>query len=385
MLRNGNIKKKQKQSLSTYVLAIANKPHLEVPFMRITFTTICCITFLLAGCSEKPIEETDDELESVPSKESQHKVLAKNLEEPWEIQLVNETFYVSERTGAIVTVKNGEQSRKAVNFEQDISNQPEAGLLGMALPADFTETKLALAYYSYQENGEYYQRVIRIKETEDNWEEVEVLLDKIPGGKFHQGGRIAIGPDDMLYITTGDATVPENAQSLDSLSGKILRMNLDGTIPNDNPFENSYVFTYGHRNPQGLAWDKEGNMYATEHGSSAFDEINHIQKGSNYGWPVIRGDETKKGMKTPIVHSGESTWAPSGMAFLEGDFYFASLRGEGVRRFNPDKKEVELIVDGVGRVRDVLATDKGIYFITNNTDGRGSSEKDDDRLLFISK
>ncbi|WP_404451159.1 PQQ-dependent sugar dehydrogenase [Virgibacillus necropolis] len=341
---------------------------------------IICLLTIIVGCSEKQ----DVQPEQKPATNNQRKVVAQNLEEPWEIQLVNDTFYISERTGSIVTVKNGEQSRKAVDFEKDISSQPEAGLLGIAMPPNFTETKQAFAYYSYQENDTYYQRVIKMKETNDTWEEVEVLLDKIPGGRFHQGGRIAIGPDNKLYITTGDATIASNAQDLDSLSGKILRMNLDGTIPSDNPFENSYVYTYGHRNPQGLAWDNAGDLYATEHGSNAYDEINLIQKGNNYGWPVIRGDESREGMKEPVVHSGESTWAPSGMTFLNGDFYFASLRGEGVRKFNPDNKEVELIVDDVGRVRDVLAADGGIYFITNNSDGRGNPAENDDRLLFIS-
>lgn len=336
----------------------------------------------LVGCYEKQNENR------VPDKQEtaldQRKVIAQNLNEPWEIQLVNDTFFISERTGSIVTVKHGEKSRKPVNFKKDISNQAEAGLLGIAMPENFMATKEAFAYYSYQENGNYYQRVIKMEEKRDSWLETEVLLDKIPGGQFHQGGRIAIGPDSKLYITTGDATEKKNAQVLESLSGKILRMNLDGSIPNDNPFDNSFVYTYGHRNPQGLAWDGQGHLFATEHGSSAFDEINQIRKGHNYGWPLIRGDETKEGMEEPIVHSGKSTWAPSGMTFSNGNFFFASLRGEGVRKFNPETKEVELIVDDVGRVRDVLATDKGIYFITNNTDGRGEPAEKDDRLIFIS-
>lgn len=115
-------------------------------------------------------------------------------------------------------------------------------------------------------------------------------------------------------------------------------MNLDGSVPSDNPFPNSYIYSYGHRNPQGLAWDSDGNLFATEHGQTALDEINQIEKGHNYGWPVIEGDETSEGMETPIVHSGEDTWAPSGMSYLDELFYFASLRGEGIRQFDPNTK-----------------------------------------------
>ncbi|WP_245835661.1 PQQ-dependent sugar dehydrogenase [Virgibacillus ndiopensis] len=310
-------------------------------------------------------------------------LVAENLQTPWEIVLYDNVFYVSERTGTIVTIKDGNQIRKKVQLSKDLANQPEAGLLGIAFPDNFAETKTAFAYYSYQENNDVYQRVVTIQQMDNHWKEVEVLIDHIPGGQFHQGGRLEIGPDNKLYITTGDATNPELAQDLDSLAGKVLRMNLDGSMPNDNPFKNSFVFTYGHRNPQGLAWDNAGNLYATEHGSDAYDEINRLQRGHNYGWPVTRGDKTAEGMETPVVHSGENTWAPSGMTYLDGDFYFASLRGEGLRKFNPNTNTVELIVDNVGRVRDTLATGKGIYIITNNTDGRGSPTDNDDRLLFL--
>lgn len=273
--------------------------------------------------------------------------------------------------------------RKPVQFLKDLSNQPEAGLLGIAIPKNFSETNTAFAYYSYQEGNTYYQRVVTIKESAEQWVETTVLLDKIPGGQFHQGGRIEIGPDSKLYITTGDATNPELAQNLNSLAGKILRMNLDGTIPDDNPFENSYVYIYGHRNPQGLAWNNQNEMYATEHGSTAHDEINKIKKGQNYGWRVIQGDKSAEGMISPIIHSGENTWAPSGMTYHKGLFYFASLGGEGLRQFDPNDKVQELIVSDVGRVRDAFATNEGVYFITNNTDGRGNPVKNDDRLLFI--
>jgi glucose/arabinose dehydrogenase len=215
------------------------------------------------------------------------------------------------------------------------------------------------------------------------WEEGTVLLDGIPSGQYHHGGRLTIGPDEKLYITTGDATVKENAQDLGSLGGKILRMNLNGSIPADNPFQNSYVYSYGHRNPQGLAWNANGDFYSTEHGPSGFDEINLIQAGKNYGWPLITGDEKHQGMQPPVVHSGEPAWAPSGADFHDGRIYFAALRGEGVKRFSVETGEVEEVLSGYGRVRDVYIEKETLYFISNNTDGRGNPAEDDDKLYKI--
>jgi glucose/arabinose dehydrogenase len=350
--------------------------------IRIRIPSVLLVMIVLTGCtSDQNSSTSTNELEVINLKQQEYEMIATNLQEPWEVAMVGEKLYISERKGAIVEIEDGQFTRKRVQFKKDLSNQPEAGLLGISFPPSYTNK--AYAYYSYVEGDKFFQRVVEITQVNDTWKETATLLDQIPGGKFHQGGRIEIGPDQRLYITTGDATVPELSQDLNSLAGKILRMNLNGSIPDDNPFENSYVYSYGHRNPQGLAWDEEGQLYATEHGSSAHDEINHIQKGRNYGWPIIQGDERREGMETPVVHSGETTWAPSGMAYLDGKFYFASLRGEGVREFNPKTKNVHLIISDIGRVRDVLSTPKGLYAITNNTDGRGNPSNQDDVLLFI--
>ncbi|MFA1822851.1 sorbosone dehydrogenase family protein [Virgibacillus oceani] len=355
---------------------------------------ILFITACAANDAEEPAEEEISENEEIKGTEeeegaegssetrNERTVIAENLEEPWEIQLHEDTFYISERTGSIVTIQDEEEERKPVELDQSLSNHPEAGLLGIELPEDFNEKRTAFAYYSYEEAGEYFQRVVTVEETEDAWIETEILLDEIPGGQVHQGGRIQLGPDDRLYITTGDAADPELAQDLGSLAGKILRMEQDGSISDDNPFDDSYVYSYGHRNPQGLAWTPDGELYATEHGAEALDEMNHIKAGNNYGWPVIEGNEEEDGMETPILHSGNDTWAPSGMAFTDGQFYFASLRGESVRQFDPVEETVEVIVSDVGRIRDVLPAEDGIYFITNNTDGRGNPDEADDRLIF---
>lgn len=191
-----------------------------------------------------------------------------------------------------------------------------------------------------------------------------------------------IGPDRKLYITTGDATAPELSQDKRSLNGKILRMNLDGSIPEDNPFENSYVYSYGHRNPQGLVWMGDA-LYATEHGQSARDELNVIKPGANYGWPVIQGNEEKAGMETPLFQSGNETWAPSGMAAANGKLYVAALRGNAVREFDVEKNTTRPIITGLGRIRDVFVEGEYLYFVSNNTDGRGNPDEKDDKLYRV--
>jgi glucose/arabinose dehydrogenase len=192
-----------------------------------------------------------------------------------------------------------------------------------------------------------------------------------------------IGPDGKLYITTGDATTPSVAQNLGSLNGKILRMNLDGSIPADNPYPNSYVYSYGHRNPQGLAWIGE-TLYASEHGQSAHDEINRIVAGANYGWPVIQGLEKKAGMETPLFQSGaEVTWAPSGMAAEDGKLYVAELRGNAVRVFDVEQKQSRVVISDLGRIRDVFVDGDYLYLVSNNTDGRGNPNERDDKLYRV--
>ncbi|WP_421382242.1 PQQ-dependent sugar dehydrogenase [Bacillus salacetis] len=341
---------------------------------------------LLAACSNTPSESSEppESQETAGRENPQAKVMADKLEVPWSINKTGDTFYVNERTGGIVKVADGKATRMKVRLKEPLSQVPEAGFLGFVLHPDFPETPSAYAYYTYQNSSTPHNRVVTLNLKGDVWEEEKTLLDDIPSGQYHHGGRLEIGPDKKLYITTGDATVKEIAQDLNSLGGKILRMNLDGSIPRDNPFENSYVYSYGHRNPQGLAWNETGDFYSTEHGPSGFDEINLIKAGSNYGWPLITGDETREGMQKPAAHSGETAWAPSGAAFHDNHLYFAALRGQGVKRFSIDTGKVEEVLSGYGRVRDVFIEDGTLYFISNNTDGRGNPSENDDKLYKIS-
>jgi glucose/arabinose dehydrogenase len=243
---------------------------------------------------------------------------------------------------------------------------------------------MAFAYHTYKKDGKTLNRIISLKLKDHTWKEEKVLLDGIPGGMVNNGGRIKIGPDGMLYATTGDVGQSSNAQKLDSLAGKILRMNVNGGIPADNPFKNSYIYTYGHRNPQGLAWDNGKNLYSSEHGESGHDEINLIQAGKNYGWPVIQGDEEAKDMIKPLIQSGYETWAPSGMAFNDGKLFVASLAGKKIFTYNLANKQFQEFYGDAGRLRDVLVENNELYTITSNRDKRGKPTEKDDRLIHLS-
>lgn len=358
------------------------------------------LLLMLTACSSDTGEEPSEEDNSVQEQSGEEETatgsdqgesfqgepetILTDLEVPWDLERIEEGLLISERPGSIVKMEEEEMVRKPVSLEYPLADQPEAGLLGIAVPDSYQDDRRIAAYYSYSSEDGIFQRIAVLEEQEEEWVETETILDQIPGGMYHQGGRIEIGPDEMLYATTGDATDPRLAQERDSLAGKILRMNFDGSVPGDNPFEDSLVYSYGHRNPQGLAWNDSDELYATEHGDQAHDEINKIEPGNNYGWPEIEGDAEQEGMETPLVHSGsDTTWAPSGMAYSDGVFYFGSLRGEAVRQFVEEESSVSVLEEGYGRIRDVLTTEEGLYFITNNTDGRGNPDPEDDRLIFL--
>lgn len=308
-------------------------------------------------------------------------MVIENLDIPWEITKNEEAFYLTERAGTIVKYENGEVQRHPVQLSVPIHHEGEGGLLGLQLSPDFKTSKSAFIYHTYQDDGNTFNRVVKVVLKDGEWREDQELLENIPGSLYHNGGRVRIGPDEMLYITTGDAGSPELAQDVKSTAGKILRMTLSGQIPTDNPFKGSLVYSYGHRNPQGLAWDEKGQLYNSEHGQSAHDEINKIEAGKNYGWPVIEGDKKEKGMETPLYHSGNDTWAPSGIVVKDNKLYMAGLRGEEIRAFNLSGNKSEMIVDKIGRIRSLFQENNTIYAITNNKDGRGKAIKEDDRMV----
>lgn len=328
--------------------------------------------------TERPEREQNDQVET----------LASGLNVPWAIEKAGNTFYISERPGNIVKVEDGNSERQSVSLTKDVLHKGEGGFLGLTLATDFASSSLAYAYHTYEEDGDIFNRVVELRQIGDGWVENKPLLERIPGGTIHNGGRIKIGPDNKLYITTGDAGEQDNAQDLDSLAGKILRMELNGDIPEDNPFPDSYVYSYGHRNSQGIVWNEDGSeMYSAEHGPSGnppgHDEINRIEPGANYGWPLIIGSEARSGMEAPLFHSGEDTWAPSGLAYVDGQLFVAGLRGMQLRVFDLGEGTSKVVFEGEGRLRDVAVSEGNIYVLTNNGDGRGDPRETDDRLLKI--
>ncbi|MEV5027451.1 PQQ-dependent sugar dehydrogenase [Paenibacillus sp. LPE1-1-1.1] len=356
------------------------KKILEISMLAMLLITGCSVNEQQNSVDEQQKEEQEQTNVSIEEQE----VIAENLEVPWSIEKLENTFYLTERQGNIVIIENGETERQSVELEKELATASEAGLLGFVLAPDFPESDLAYVYYTYEDNSGQFNRIVTLHMENNVWREESLLLDKIPSGSYHHGGRLKFGADGKLYATAGDASDSDIAQDLGSLGGKILRMNLDGSIPNDNPFPNSYIYSFGHRNPQGITWSPDGTLYASEHGNDANDEVNKIEAGQNYGWPIIEGDEEQEDIVSPLITSGdEATWAPSGMGYYGGKLYVAALRGTAVLEFDLETGEQREVITGLGRIRDVLIEDNSLYFISNNTDGRGDPQENDDKLYRI--
>ncbi len=319
----------------------------------------------------KPVNQQSNETE----------ILAQNLNTPWAIDFLPDGKMIfTERNGKVSILDNG--TIKMVGTIT-VTQMGESGLLGIAVDPEFNKNKFVYLYYTGQ-NGNKISRFTLNGKLENE----TVLIDNIPRGQIHNGGRLKFGPDGKLYATTGESGNPSLAQNINSTGGKILRLNKDGTIPADNPFGN-YVYSYGHRDPQGITWNPlTGEMYSSEHGQTRNDEINIITKGGNYGWPLYQGNESAPGYIKPLVVYTDFTLAPSGIAYYNGNLYMACLRGSQLRKItlsvdgNGVTGEQELITN-LGRIRESVVHDGYLYITTSNRDGRGIPQTGDDKIIRI--
>jgi glucose/arabinose dehydrogenase len=311
-------------------------------------------------------------------------VVAGDLSYPWDIARVGDRIVMTEAGGHIVMIEDDRLDRSAVETSDPIVHDGGSGLLGMALSEDFQTSGIAYLYHSYRSGSGLANKVIQARFDGRSWRETRTLLAGIPGHRLYNGGRIAIGPDGHLYVTTGWTENGALPQDLGSLAGKILRMTRDGQVPADNPFAGSYVYSYGHRNPQGLAWDAAGDLFISEHGQSGRDEINRIRRGANYGWPLISGGEKRAGMETPLLHSGSDTWAPSGIAFAGRELLVTALAARSLYVFDDASGTLKRVFTSGDRLRDVMPVGRDLYVITTNRSPRSTAPAKDDRLLRLS-
>jgi glucose/arabinose dehydrogenase len=320
-------------------------------------------------------------------------VVAEDLDVPWSIAILpDDSLLVTERAGRVLQINPLNGEKKIIATLPDVREIGEGGLQGITLHPDFETNSYIYLYYTYagtQNNTQ--NRVSRFTFSNNSLTDETIIVNAIPGASNHDGGFVGFGPDDFLYIATGDAQEPSLAQNTQSLAGKILRVTDTGDPAPNNPFNNR-IFSYGHRNPQGICWDDRDQMYSTEHGpsgaGSGFDELNLIRPKINYGWPTIQGDESQTGMQTALIQSGSSdTWAPAAAACVESSVYFGGLRGNALyeAQIQGDAATLVTHLDGeVGRVRAVTKTEDGfLYISTSNRDGRGVPSANDDRILRV--
>ncbi|MBX6387100.1 MAG: PQQ-dependent sugar dehydrogenase, partial [Microbispora sp.] len=310
-------------------------------------------------------------------------VATTGLRAPWGIAFLPDgSALVSERdTATIEQVRPGSPPVQVATVP-NVSPGGEGGLLGIAVSPSYATDRWVYAYYSSASDN----RVVRFRL--DAPQTQQTILTGIPRAQFHNGGRIAFGPDGMLYVSTGDAGTSSNAQDLNSPGGKILRMTPDGGVPADNPFPGSRVYSYGHRNVQGLAWDEAGRLYATEFGQNTWDEINYIQPGRNYGWPTCEGVCNDSRFTNPIVTWSTAEASPSGLAYANGTLFAAALRGTRlwtvpVKAGTAGTPAAEF-QGTYGRLRAAaIGPDGWLWVTTNNRDGRGTPAADDDKIIRV--
>jgi aldose sugar dehydrogenase len=322
--------------------------------------------------------------------------IASGLELPWSLAFAPDgRLFVTERPGRIQVLRRGEPPKLYLNLEE-VTHHGEGGLMGMTLHPRFPNPPHLYVMYTFLREGKAFNRVVRLIDAGDTARLDRVILDNLPAAQYHNGGILAFGPDGYLYIGTGDAVQPPLSQDRSSLAGKILRVDADGGIPEDNPFPNSPVYAYGFRNVTGLAWHPQTrDLWAATHGPSGeFPDLHHrdavyiVKKGGNHGWPVVVGTTELPGIESPILYYPEAAVPPGAAIFysgrmfpdLRGNFLMTALRAEHLQRVEAaDGKQVTKIErwwpSGYGRLRALVeGPDGAVYFTTSNRDGRASRD-----------
>ncbi|MEV5398678.1 PQQ-dependent sugar dehydrogenase [Streptomyces cellulosae] len=318
------------------------------------------------------------------------RTVATGLDSPWGLAPVGDgDLLVSSRDEATITRIDGETGKKTELGEvPGVAAEGEGGLLGIALSPDFASDHMIYAYFTSASDN----RIVRMlyderKPAGEQLGAPDTVFRGIPKGVIHNGGRIAFGPDRMLYAGTGETGDTGLAQDKKSLGGKILRLTPDGEPAPGNPFPGSPVYSYGHRNVQGLAWDRQQRLFASEFGQNTWDELNAVAPGDNYGWPEAEGHADEGGFHNPIAQWSTADASPSGIAYAEGSVWMAGLRGERLWRIplkgtEASAKPQAFLGGEYGRLRTVVAAGGDrLWLVTSNTDGRGGPEAEDDRVL----
>ena len=360
---------------------------------------VAAAALTLAGCAQAPEPDpapTPRETTQPPEPTAEPpgpREPTGDLAAPWAVAFVGNSAIVSERDSGRILELLEDGSKRDLTTLGDVVHGGEGGLLGLAVtpeaeaePGGGTDTG-ARELYAYS-TGDGGNRVQRFPITGEpgalSLGEPETILDGLPSATSHNGGRIAFGPDGMLYVTVGDSSEPWLAQDLNSLAGKILRIAPDGAVPADNPFPGSPVFSYGHRNPQGIAWGPDGTMYSAELGEDTWDELNVIVAGKNYGWPEVEGAAGDERFVDPVQQWAPSEASPSGMTIAGDTIYIANLRGQVLRSvpLADLTAHEEHFAQEIGRIRDVtVAPDGRLWLLSNNTDGRVEPREGDDRFF----